>query len=68
MNMRYLLIALSLLTSLPGCGLTSSQAIYDEIRAQESAKAVGTSVSPGTGLPRYDAYQKERSQLAPESR
>jgi hypothetical protein len=68
MNMRFLIMALSLLTSLSGCGLTSSQAVYDEIRAQERAKAVGTSVPPGTGLPRYDQYQKERSQLAPESR
>lgn len=62
------LMALSILSVLSGCGLTSSQAVYDEIRAQERAKAVGTPVPPGTGLPRYDAYQKERSQLTPESR
>ena len=55
------LLTLLLLGSLTACGLTSSQAVYEEIRAQERAKAVGTSVPPGTGLPPYDAYQKERT-------
>jgi uncharacterized lipoprotein len=62
------LVALALLLGLSGCGLTSTQAVYEEIRAQERAKAVGTSVPPGTGLPRYDQYQKERSNLSPENR
>jgi uncharacterized lipoprotein len=62
------LIALPLLLGLSACGLTSTQAVYEEIRAQERAKAVGTSVPPGTGLPRYDQYQKERSNLSPENR
>jgi uncharacterized lipoprotein len=62
------LISLALLLGLSACGLTSTQAVYEEIRAQERAKAVGTSVPPGTGLPRYDQYQKERGNLAPEAR
>lgn len=62
------LIALPLLLGLSACGLTSTQAVYEEIRAQERAKAVGTNVPPGTGLPRYDQYQKERSNLSPENR
>ena len=63
-----LLLALSLLTSLAGCGLISTQALYEEIRAQEKAKAVGTSAPPGTRLPPYEHYQKERSELTPEPR
>ena len=62
------LVALPVLLALSSCGLTSTQAVYEEIRAQERAKAVGTSVPPGTGLPRYDQYQKERSNLSPENR
>ena len=68
MNIRYWTVVLPLLTCLSACGLTSTQAVYEEIRAQERAKAVGTSVPPGTGLPRYDQYQKERSNLSPENR
>jgi hypothetical protein len=56
-----LLFTLVLLSNLMACGLISTQAVYEEIRAQERAKAVGTSVPPGTGLPPYDAYQKERA-------
>ena len=62
------LIAMTLLSGLTACGLVSTQAVYEEIRAQEKAKAVGTSVPPGTGLPSYDQYQKERSGLPTEAR
>ncbi|MEY3613365.1 MAG: hypothetical protein RJB14_3087 [Pseudomonadota bacterium] len=62
------LLALGLLCSLTACGLTSTQAVYEQIRAQERAKAVGTSVLPGTGLPPYDAYQKERTDPKPPGR
>ncbi len=61
------LIALTLLTGLTGCGLTSSQAVYEGIRAQEKANAVGTNAPPNQGLPRYDQYEKERS-TRPETR
>jgi hypothetical protein len=60
MMSKHLLI-MGLLSSLTACGLTSTQAVYEQIRAQERAKAVGTSVPTGTGLPPYDAYQKERT-------
>jgi hypothetical protein len=62
--MNKILIGLALLTGLSGCGLISTQAVYEEIRAQEKAKAVGTGVSPSPSLPRYDRYDKERGQLA----
>ena len=66
--MNKVLFALSLLTGLSGCGLTSTQAVYEGVRAQEKTKAVGTNPAPGSGLPRYDQYQKERSVLSPDKR
>jgi hypothetical protein len=66
--MPKLFFALTLLSGLTACGLVSTQAVYEEIRAQEKVKAVGTSVPPGTGLPSYDQYQKERSGIPPEGR
>lgn len=66
--MNKVLIALGLLAGLSGCGLTSTQAVYEGVRAQEKAKAVGTNPAPGSGLPRYDEYQKERSVLSPDKR
>jgi hypothetical protein len=59
-------MALTLLLGLTGCGLTSTQAVYEEIRAQERAKAVGSGAAPASPLPPYDRYQKERSVLSPE--
>jgi len=61
------LLSLTLLTALSGCGLTSPQAVYEGIRAQEKAKAVGTHAPPNQGLPHYDQYVKERS-VRPENR
>lgn len=61
-------IALALLMALSGCGLVSRQAVYEEIRAQERAKAVGTGSAPSPNLPRYDRYEKERDQMAAEPR
>jgi hypothetical protein len=58
-------IALMLLTALSGCGLVSTQAVYEEIRAQEKAKAVGNRAVRASQLPIYDQYQKERSVLLP---
>ena len=66
--MNKTVIALPLLYVLTGCGPVSTKAVYEEIRAQEKAKAVGTSSPPNQGLPRYDQYQKERSGLSPEPR
>ncbi len=66
--MPKLFFALTLLTGLTACGLVSTQAVYEEIRAQEKAKAVGSGAAPSNGLPRYDQYQKERSGIPPEGR
>lgn len=66
--MNQILIGLTLLTGLSGCGLVSPQAVYDEIRAQEKAKAVGTGAASIPALPRYDHYEKERGQLSTEPR
>jgi hypothetical protein len=66
--MNKALIALSLLGALSGCGLVSTQAVYEEIRAQEKAKSLGSGAAPETQLPPYDQYQKERSALSPKIR
>ena len=66
--MNKTLTCLTLLTSLTGCGLFSTQAVYEEIRAQEKAKAVGTIAAPSQVLPSFDRYEKERGQLASEPR
>ena len=58
-------LALILSLTLSACGLVSTQAVYEEIRAQEKAKAVGSGAAPGQKLPNYDAYKKERSVLSP---
>ncbi len=60
-------ITLTLLLGLSGCGLISSQAFYQEIRAQENAKSAGSGAAPGNKLPTYDQYQKERSGLSPNA-
>ena len=60
------LFTLALLTALSGCGLVSTQGVYEEIRAQEKAKAVGNGNAPSNKLPPYDQYQKERSGLSPQ--
>jgi hypothetical protein len=62
------LITLPMAAALTACGLVPAQAVYEQIRAQERAKTVGTGMPPGTGLPPYDAYQKERSEQLPAAR
>jgi hypothetical protein len=62
--MNKILIGLTLLTGLSGCGLVTTQAVDEEIRAQKNAKTVGTGAAPSQPLPRYNAYEKERSQLS----
>ncbi len=61
-------ISLALLMSLSGCSFVSTHAVYEEIRAQENVKAVGTGAAPSKGLPRHDQYEKERGQLAAQPR
>ena len=60
--------ALMLLASLPGCGLVSTQAVYEQIRAQERSQDAGSGAAPGPKLPPYELYQKERSVLSPQTR
>jgi hypothetical protein len=67
-NMNRILIGLTLLTGLSACGLVSTQSVYEEIRAQEKAKAVGTGAASMPALPRYDHYEKERGQLSTDPR
>lgn len=64
--MNKALISLILSVGLSGCGLISTQGVYEEIRAQEKAKAVGSDAAPKNQLPPYDRYQKERSVLSAE--
>jgi hypothetical protein len=56
-----------MLSGLSGCGLVTTQAVYEEIRAQEKSKAVGTGALPPRPLPEYDTYQKERSGLSTQT-
>ncbi len=51
-----LLLSIVLLT---GCGLISSQSIYDGVRSTEKAKAVVTDKSRQE-LPPYDDYERQR--------
>jgi hypothetical protein len=53
-----------LLSGLSGCGLVTTQAVYEEIRAQEKSRAMGTGAAPTQPLPAYDTYRKERSGLS----
>jgi hypothetical protein len=44
---------------LGGCGLISTQSIYEGFRTQQRIKDAGSPQSPGS-LGSYDAYEKER--------
>lgn len=44
-----------------GCGVITSQSVYEGVRGHEKAGAVVTDKSRGE-LPPYDPYEKERSQ------
>ena len=66
--MRKALTSFLLLTFLQGCSLVSTQAVYEEIRAQQRSKDAGSGAAPVTKLPPYDQYQKERSVLSPQTR
>jgi len=55
--MKYLLASLALL--LAGCGLVTSQSVYEGFRTQQSVKDVG-SQPKAEQMESYDAYEKER--------
>jgi hypothetical protein len=44
---------------LGGCGLISTQSVYEGFRTQQRIKDAGTQATPDP-LGSYDAYQKER--------
>ena len=52
---------------LGGCGLVTTQSVYEGFRTQQRIKDAGSQVSPDA-LGSYDAYQKEREKgkSAPE--
>jgi len=57
---KLLAITMVLLTlSLGGCGLFSTQSVYEGFRTQQRTKDAGTQGAPDP-LGSYDAYQKER--------
>ena len=62
------LTALLLLSALTGCGLVSSQAVYESVRSQERSKDAGSSGPPAAKLPPFEVYQKDRSALSPDKR
>jgi len=55
--MKYLLVSLALL--LAGCGLVTSQSVYEGFRTQQSVKDAG-SQPKAEQMESYDAYEKER--------
>ena len=60
---KLLFIAFALIiASLAGCGLASSESIYEGVRSQQKANSGGTE-SKQPILPTYQQYQLERSKL-----
>lgn len=57
-----ILFGLVALCCLSGCGLISSQSIYEGVRGNDKAKTTGTTQKP-SHLPTYDQYEKERELL-----
>jgi hypothetical protein len=49
---------------LAGCGVVTSQSIYEGLRTQESVKNAGTQ-QPPEKMGSYGAYEKERDKLKP---
>jgi len=48
-----------------GCGVVTSQSIYEGFRTQQSVKDAGTQ-QPSEKMGSYDAYEKEREKLKPQ--
>ena len=46
---------------LAGCGVITSQSVYEGVRSTEKSKAIVTDKSRGE-LPPYEQYEKERGQ------
>ncbi len=56
-----LLAGLASAMLLAGCGVITSQSVYEGVRSHEKSKDVVTDKSRSE-LPPYDQYEKERSQ------
>lgn len=54
---KYLSVCLTLL--LAGCGMVTSQSVYEGFRTQQSVKDAGSQPKAGQMDP-YDTYEKER--------
>ena len=54
------MLAVLLAAGMTGCGVISSQSVYEGVRSTEKARAVVTDKSRSE-LPPYDQYQKERA-------
>lgn len=58
--MRSCLVTLVVLLS--GCGVISSQSVYEGVRSQQKANNAGKEPKQPT-LPTYQQYEKEREEL-----
>lgn len=68
MDLTKTLAVLALPTALSACGLTDTQSIYEEIRAQQNAKSVGSGRAPVNTLPTYEQYKKKSAQASRPNR
>ena len=63
MTKKPLFIALALIIALiTGCGLVSSESMYEGVRSQQKANSGGTEPKQPI-LPTYQQYQQERGKL-----
>jgi len=62
MSKMFLPAVVLLLLPLGGCGLVTTQSVYEGFRTQQRVNDAGSQVSPDA-LGSYDAYQKEREKV-----
>jgi hypothetical protein len=58
---KHTAILLTLL--LTGCGMVTSQSVYEGFRTQQSVRDAGAPPTPADSMGSYDAYEKERQKL-----
>jgi hypothetical protein len=59
------LTVLCLVLFLAGCGVVTSQSVYEGLRTQQSVKDAGV-LHPPERMGTYDGYEKERGKLKPQ--
>ena len=59
------LFAVCLPILLTGCGVVTSQSVYEGFRTQQNVKEAGTTQPSPAKMGTYDAYEKEREKLKP---